>query len=127
LALADDLYREEIGTEEFVNEIEEPPGARGDLVGRHTSPGGTITSYLRLEGPAQNRLRAALITGDFFITPPRVIYDLESSLRGLYLDELGAAVRDFFNTASVDMLSVSPQDFVTSVESALSGDGIKTE
>jgi len=127
LALAEDLYQEEIGTEEFVNEIEEPPGARGDLVGRHTSPGGTITSYLRLEGPAQNRLRAALITGDFFITPPRVIYDLESSLRGLYLDELGAAVRDFFDTASVDMLSVSPQDFVTSVESALSEDGIKTE
>jgi lipoate-protein ligase A len=121
LALAEELYREEIGTEEFVNEIEEPPAARGDLVGRHTSPGGTITSYLRLEGPAQNRLRAALITGDFFITPPRVIYDLESGLRGLYLDELGAAVRNFFNTASVDMLSVSPQDFITSIENALSG------
>ena len=64
------LYREEIGTEEFVGEIEEPPAARGDLAGRHTSPGGTITTYLRLEGPAQNRVRAALITGDFFITPP---------------------------------------------------------
>lgn len=119
LALADRWYREEIGTEEFVTEIEEPPATRGDLVGRHTSPGGTITSYLRLEGPAQNRVRAALITGDFFVTPPRLIYDLESSLRGVYLHELGQAIGNFFNAATVDMLSVSPQDFITSIENAL--------
>ena len=121
LALAGRLFQEEIGTEEFVNEIEEPPAARGDLAGRHTSPGGTITSYLRLEGPAQNRVRAALITGDFFVTPPRVIYDLESSLRGVYLDELGQAIGNFFDAAPVDMLSVSPQDFIESIENALSG------
>ncbi len=119
LALAEELFQEEIGTEEFVHEIEEPPTARGDLAGRHTSPGGTITSYLRLEGPAQNRVRAALITGDFFVTPPRVIYDLESSLRGLYLDELGQAIGNFFDAAPFDMLSVSPQDFITSIENAL--------
>ena len=35
---ADILYREEIGTEEFVGEIEEPPAARGDLTGRHSQP-----------------------------------------------------------------------------------------
>jgi len=119
LTLAEELFREEIGTEEFVNEIEEPPAARGDLVGRHTGPGGTITSYLRLEGPNQNRVRAALITGDFFVTPPRLIYDLESGLRGVYLDELGQAIGNFFDAAQVDMLSVSPQDFITSIENAL--------
>src|SRR5210317_157624 len=85
-AEADELHAEEIGTEEFVHGIDEPPDARGDLSGRQTCPGGTITSYLRLEGPAQNRVRGALITGDFFITPPRVIFDLESHLRGVYLD-----------------------------------------
>jgi lipoate-protein ligase A len=127
LALADQLFQEEIGTEEFVNEIEEPAAARGDLVGRHTGPGGTITSYLRLEGPVQNRVRAALITGDFFVTPPRVIYDLESSLRGVYLDELGQAIRDFFDAAPVDMLSVSPRDFILSIENALSGKDAETD
>jgi lipoate-protein ligase A len=119
LSLAEQLFREEIGTEDFVNDIEEPPAARGDLVGRHTSPGGTITSYLRLEGPSQNRVRAALITGDFFVTPPRLIFDLESSLRGVYLDELSQAIGNFFDAAQVDMLSVSPQDFITSIENAL--------
>jgi lipoate-protein ligase A len=126
LALAEELFREEIGTEDFVNEIEEPPAARGDLMGRHTSPGGTITSYLRLEGPAQNRVRAALITGDFFVTPPRLIYDLESSLRGVYLDELGQAIGNFFDAAPVDMLSVSPQDFIIAIENAVSGINAET-
>ena len=118
-AAADVLYIEETGTEEFVAEIEEPPAARGDLTGRHTSPGGTITSYLRLEGPAQNHLRAALITGDFFITPPRVIYDLESRLRGVHVDDLRAAIRKFFEETETEVLSVSPDDFVACVENAL--------
>jgi len=120
MSRARELYDEEIGTEEFVTEVDEPPIARGDLAGRHTSPGGTITSYLRLEGPAQNRVRAALITGDFFVTPPRVIYDLESSLRGVYLDDLAAVVRKFFDESEVEVLSVLPEDFIASIENALS-------
>jgi len=113
------LYREEISTEDFVAGIDEPLLARGDLAGRHTCPGGTITAYLRLEGPAQNRLRAVLITGDFFITPPRVIFDLESRLRGVYLDDVAAVIRAFFTETEVEVLSVSPDDFVACVESAL--------
>ena len=116
---ADILYREEIGTEEFVGEIEEPPAARGDLTGRQISPGGTITTYLRLEGPAQNRIRAALFTGDFFITPPRVIYDLESALRGVYLDDLAGVIRAFFEETEVEVLSVSADDFIASIQDAL--------
>ena len=119
---ADILCREEIGTEEFVGEIDEPPAARGDLAGRHASPGGTITTYLRLEGPAQNRVRAALITGDFFITPPRVIYDLESRLRGVYLDELTGVIQTFFEESQVEVLSVSADDFIASVEDALANE-----
>jgi len=116
---ADKFYREEIGTDEFVSEIEEPPRARGDLKGRHTSPGGTITTYLRLEGPAQNRVRGALITGDFFITPPRIIYDLESRLRGVYLDDLADVIKAFFQDTDVEVLSVSMDDFIASIENAL--------
>lgn len=118
---AEDFYREEIGTEDFVRGIEEPPAARGDLAGRQIGPGGTITSYLRLEGPAQNRIRGALITGDFFVTPPRVIYDLESRLRGVYLEDLPEVVRKFFEEAGVEVLSVSPDDFIASLQNALAG------
>lgn len=116
---AKQMFHDEIGTDDFVGGIEEPPRARGDLSGHRACPGGTITSYLRLEGPAQNRIRGALITGDFFVTPPRVIYDLESRLRGVYLEDLPDVIRSFFKEAGIEVLSVSPDDFVASFEDAL--------
>ena len=116
---ADTLFSEEIGTRDFLTGIEEPPRARGDLAGERVCPGGTIRSYLRLEGPAQNRIRGVLITGDFFVTPPRVIFDLESRLRGVYLEDLESVVADFFEDAGVDVLSVAPGDFVASLRDAL--------
>ncbi len=64
------------------------PGAatRDFAAGTHTGPGGTITSYLRLEGPARARIGQVLITGDFFVAPPRTVLDLEAALRGAYVD-----------------------------------------
>ena len=118
---AERLLREEIGTDEFVAEIEEPPAARGDLAGEVSSPGGTIRTYLRLEGPAQNRIRGALITGDFFVTPPRLVYDLESRLRGVYIEDVPALVRSFFEQSEFEVLSVSPEDFIASINDALDG------
>lgn len=116
---AEALLAEEIGTEDFLTAVEEPPAARGDLAGERTGPGGTIRVYLRLEGPAQNRVRGILITGDFFITPPRLVYDLESRLRGVYLDDLDATVRGFFKEARAEALSVSPDDFLAAMHRAL--------
>ena len=116
---ARERFEEEIGTDEFVGGIEEPPAARGDLAGTAVCPGGTIQAYLRLEGPAQNRVRAVLFTGDFFVAPPRIILDLESSLRGVYLDDLDTAVETFFDRADVEILSVSPADFLAAIHRAL--------
>ncbi len=113
------LWSEEIGQDTFVSEIEEPPAARGDLSGQHSAPGGFIQSYIRLEGPAQNRIRAVLITGDFFIAPPRVIYDLEASLRGVYIQQLDDHIRAFFQSSKMEALSVTAEDFITSIQNAL--------
>jgi lipoate-protein ligase A len=113
------LYREEIGSEEFVREIDEPDGTPGLLAGTHTGAGGTIRSYLRLTGSAQNTVQEALITGDFFVTPPRVVYDLEASLRRVAVGDIPAAVRDFFASAKVDVLTATPEDFIRSLEAAL--------
>ena len=90
------------------------------LSGRHGSPGGTITTYLRLEGPAQNRVREVLLTGDFFVTPPRVIYDLESRLRGVFLEDFEGTIQSFFEQSGVEVLSVTPEDFIASFRNALS-------
>jgi lipoate-protein ligase A len=117
--LAEEFYRDEIGRDEFVTEIEEPESASGVLEGEHTGPGGTIRTYLRVEGPAQNRINSALITGDFFVTPPRVIYDLEGALKGVFLDKVESTLNCFFKSADIEVLSVGKEDFLKSVQSAI--------
>ncbi len=118
-ALAKRAYDEEIGTDDFVHEIDDPGAGENVLSASHTCPGGTVSAHLRLEGPAQDRLREVLITGDFFVTPPRTVFDLEASLRGVHQAEAGAAVERFFAEASVDLLTIAPADFRSVIEAAL--------
>lgn len=118
-ALAARYHDEEIGTDAFVAEIDDPTTSDGTLCATRTGPGGTITAYMRLEGPRNDRIREALITGDFFVTPPRTILDLEAALRGVAVADAGAAVERFFATAAVGLLSASPRDFREVVEAAL--------
>lgn len=115
-ALASRLHDEEIGTEEFVAEIDDPGADPVVRSASHTGPGGTVTAYLRLDGA---RIRDILFTGDFFITPPRVVFDLEASLRNVPLEEAGAAVERFFAAAHVGLLSIAPKDFRTALENAV--------
>jgi lipoate-protein ligase A len=109
--LAARLHDEEIGTDAFVAEIEDPGAAAGMLSGGHTGAGGTITFHVRLEGARQARIREALITGDFFVTPPRTIFDLEAALRGVAVVHAGDTIEEFFTRAKTGLLSVTPADF----------------
>lgn len=117
--LAREFFDEEIGTDEFVAEINDPAGQSGMTSGSHTGPSGTITSFVKLEGPTRNVLQRVLISGDFFVTPPRVVFDLEAHLMGIRVDELDTAIDDFFAKTSVDTLSVAALDFRTSIANAL--------
>jgi lipoate-protein ligase A len=118
-ALAAQYYDEEIGTDAFVAEIDDP-GARVEMQSAsHTGAGGTITVYARLAGPQRDRIDRVLITGDFFVTPPRTVFDLEAALRNVAVGEAGQAVERFFTEARVGLLSVSPGDFRNAVEAAL--------
>lgn len=116
------VHDEEIGTDAFVAEIDDPEADAPVLSASRTGPGGTVAAYIRLEGPNRDRAREVLLTGDFFVTPPRTIYDLESSLRGLPVDDLGAAVDEFFARSEVDLLTVTPADFRSVIETALARD-----
>jgi lipoate-protein ligase A len=118
-ALARQYYDEEIGTEEFLREIDNPAADEQVLAGTHTGAGGTIDAFVKLEGPTQSVLQRVLISGDFFVTPPRVIFDLESALQGVRLDEIDATIEQFFSSSEVDTLSVSPDDFRASIANAL--------
>jgi lipoate-protein ligase A len=120
-ALAARYHDEEIGTDAFVAEIDDPGAGEGALEGSHTGGGGTVTAYVRLEGPARGRVREVLITGDFFVTPPRVVFDLEAALRGVPVAQIGATIERFFAHAKVGLLTVSPSDFRAAIEAAVAG------
>ncbi|HSF21886.1 MAG TPA: hypothetical protein VLA81_07580 [Burkholderiales bacterium] len=118
-SLAARHYDEEIGTDAFVAEIDDPAADGSLLAARHTGAGGTIEAYLRLEGTRRNRIREALITGDFFVTPPRTILDLEAALRNVAVADAGTAIERFFEQARVGLLTVAPADFRKVVEDAI--------
>jgi lipoate-protein ligase A len=63
-----------------------------------------------------------LITGDFFVTPPRIVFDLEAQLMGRHVEEVDATVDAFFTDNDIDMLSVSPDDFKAAIATALDGE-----
>ena len=116
---AQQYYDEEIGTDDFLREIDNPAADDKVLTGTHTGAGGTIDAFVKLEGPTQSVLQRVLISGDFFVTPPRVVFDLESALQGVRLDEVEPAIEQFFDETEVDTLSVSPADFKASIANAL--------
>lgn len=118
-ALAERLYRDEIGTDGFVEMLDAPEIEEGLVSASLTRRGGALRADIRLEGPAQGRIREALITGDFFVTPPRAIFDLEASLRGVERGEAGAAVDAFFARNRTEFLSLGPADIRAVVEAAL--------
>ena len=117
--LAKEHFDEEIGTDEFLTEISNPAADEEVLAGTHTGAGGTIDAFVKLEGPTQEVLQRVLISGDFFVTPPRVIFDLEAALQGVRLEEIGLTIDRFFSDTDIDTLSVTPADFKASIASAL--------
>jgi lipoate-protein ligase A len=117
--LAQKYFDEEIGSDEFVREIDDPGGADQLLEGTHTDIGGTINTYAKLEGPTLSRLQRVLITGDFFVTPPRVVFDLEAALAGTRIQDVASSIEQFFAETDIEMLSVGPEDFIASLEDAL--------
>ncbi|MBM3355541.1 MAG: lipoate--protein ligase family protein, partial [Betaproteobacteria bacterium] len=117
--LAQKLFDEQFGSDEFVHQLDVPAGDPPEVSATLVRRGGTIRADVRLEGPARDRIREALITGDFFLSPPRALYDLEARLRGLTVCEAGEAVAAFFAESPCEMPGLSPLDFREAVEQAL--------
>ena len=118
-ALAKRFFDEEIGTDDFLYEIDNPSGKDKLLEGSHTGLGGTINAYVKLEGPTHGLLQRVLITGDFFATPPRVVFDLEAALLNTRLDDVEDTIKRFFAEADIEMLSVEADDFIAAINDAL--------
>ncbi len=76
--------------------LDAPPTDNSFVSASLTGRGGTVRADIRLEGPRRDRIREVLLTGDFFVTPPRMVFDLEAALRGVNVAEAGSAIEAFF-------------------------------
>lgn len=124
--LAREYFDDEIGQDDFVTEIDRA-GADADVrEGSHTGFGGTVNAFIRLEGAHDERIREVLLTGDFFVTPPRIVLDLESHLRRVPVADIHQSVQDFFEHADVGLLTISPDDFTKAIENACATTGYTT-
>jgi lipoate-protein ligase A len=117
--LARRLHDSEYGTEEYVHLLDDPGTEPAQVSATLVRKGGTVRADIRLEGPQRDRIREALITGDFFISPARVVLDLEASLRGVFASEAGAAVERFFRKTGCESPGLAAADFRDVVETAL--------
>ena len=122
--LAERIFRDEIGTDAFVAMLDAPASDDASVSASLTGRGGTVRADIRLEGPQRDRIREALFSGDFFVTPPRVVFDLEASLRGLNVADAGPAVESFFARTATDLLSLNAGDFRQVLEMALRQRGV---
>jgi lipoate---protein ligase len=117
--LAERAFRDEIGTEAYVTMLDAPPADDASVSASLTGRGGSVRADIRLEGARRDRIREVLITGDFFITPPRVVFDLEAALRGLNVIDASAAVETFFHRTPADFLGLGASEIRQVIETAL--------
>lgn len=117
--LTRELFEAEIGTDEFVAEIDDPDAEADVRSASNQTPGGLVNAHVRLEGPTDALIREVLITGDFFVTPPRVVMDLEAHLRGKQAARAREEVKAFFDSAEVGLLTITPDHFADVIEAAI--------
>lgn len=116
-SLAYQHYVEEIGTDDFVAEIDDPGATDGVQIGQNEA--GNLKAYVRFEGPRKDRIREVIYSGDVFVTPPRALMDLEAHLRGVVLSDVNEKVKTFFDTAEIGMVSLAPEAFAAAVLTAV--------
>jgi lipoate-protein ligase A len=118
-ALAEKHFDDEIGRDEFVAEIDDPAAEADTYPGTYTGSGGTIDAFVKLDGPTNGILQRVLLSGDFFVTPPRTVFDLEAHLAGTRIEEIDETIDLFFLENEVGTLSVLPGDFKAAIADAL--------
>ena len=108
----------EIDTADWVNLVARP---RADMPIREAVqkfPGGLLRAAVTYDA-VPRLLRQVWFTGDIFVSPRRTVADLEAALRDSPLDRLEQKTLAFFAGRPVDLLGLTPADFVTVVRMAV--------
>jgi lipoate---protein ligase len=108
----------EIDHPDWVGLVNRPAADMPILEAAQKFAGGLLRAAVMFDVQTQS-IRQVWFTGDFFVNPRRAVTDLEAALRDLPLDRLEPKVEWFFASRPVDMLTLTPADFVAVVRLAL--------
>ncbi|MBM3333778.1 DUF116 domain-containing protein [Candidatus Sumerlaeota bacterium] len=88
--------------------------------GLHRARGAVVRATVQVD-TARKRLRSALITGDFFMSPARAIYDIEAGLKDHCLDRraIHSSIARVWHDRSVMAAGIGPDDVAAAVLAAL--------
>ena len=60
-----------------------------------------------------------IVSGDFFVTPPRLIYDLECALKDIPVNAVASTIDEFFAGRDIGLMSFEVADLREVVNRAL--------
>ncbi len=110
---------QEIDCPEWVYQHNRPLNEAPLMEGIYRSDGGLMRACVAID-QARNHLKQVWITGDFFVTPTRLVFDLEAALKNTPIDALEDNIYDFFSRKPAQMLRLKPYDFVALIQNAIS-------
>ena len=99
------LQASELGTWDFIDAL---PATRGQIHGSatRTTPGGTVHAQVRLHDRGEPCIASVTVSGDFFVTPPRLVFDLEAMLRDQRVAMIESVVAEHFARHRPELLSI---------------------
>ena len=108
----------EIDHPDWINLVTRPVAALPILEAQQKFAGGLLRASVTFDVATQT-LRQIWFTGDIFVSPRRLIADLEAALRDTPVDRFESRVRTFFHGRQHDALALTPDDFIAVVRLAL--------
>jgi len=108
----------EFASNSWIESIREPLSQRQTLRATYKSKGGIIRVAVVVD-VMRKLVKQTLISGDFFISPTRTIFDLEAELKDVPCREINQRIKHFFESRQLQMPGVTYQDFVRVFSSAL--------
>lgn len=108
----------QIDTAEWIDLVQKPKSDLPIVEAAQKFAGGLLRAAVAYDR-AGERIRQVWFTGDIFVNPRRTVADLEAALKDCAVENLERTIGGFFDGRQVDMLTLTPGDFLTVTRQAV--------
>uniref|UniRef100_A0A7C4XTK5 DUF116 domain-containing protein n=1 Tax=candidate division WOR-3 bacterium TaxID=2052148 RepID=A0A7C4XTK5_UNCW3 len=101
----------------WINKVKSPAVEQPMVWVSLYTPGGIIKAFFVIN-LRFHYIQSVVITGDFFVTPPEIIYNLEALLKGIPLDKelIEKRIKEFFSQHNHSMAGILSCDFISIID-----------